>query len=502
MTDPRIKGHQAGVPQAGNTGRVGGSAGTQPIDPAAPAAPDAPAMAGDTLVGTVTAAAKAAQHELYRAVGMAPDGAVDPEATATGQASVRAVGAWTPKQEAPDATEPERGVYTWVQNRIEASVQAIFARRKVAPVVGPRARTAPAAPAWNPATAGTNGDGSLEPPRAQPTTGAPAPGQGKVSPTGLTGGNSVVRFGESGDPSNFTVLDQGSTNGCGTTSLAMMLNYMAGGKPLFDREKVDHQIRHFNMFTSPGDIAAYAERHGLEASVHTDSSIADLRRMIDQGLPVQVLLDVEEAHDGTGLHYEVVTGYGTGPDGKRYIELANPWGQREYMAEDAFLARWSDIKAKGFPLGINRVAIAMKPAGHPARLLPDQQGSFFDTTMTGLRVAQGLTQVTSGWARRDPATLTGGLFRLIAGGLVAIPTLLANAAGRWGSSWWSQGKAQLGGGFANTVRGLGKMAVGGLAVVATKPVEVVGNMASRGIDLVASGASGLVRGAGKVLSSL
>ncbi len=474
MSDPRIKGNNGGVPQTGGTGRVGANAGTQPIELKAVAVPEAAKMAGDSVAETANAAAV--------------------------QAARRVPLAWAPKRQLTEDAKPNRTVYPWLQDRIERSVKAIFAARKEGRPVA--ARSAPVAPAWNPATASTYGDGSLEPPRAQASAGALAPGQGKVSPTGLTGGNSVIRFADDGEPTNFTILDQGSTNGCGTTSLAMMLNYMAGGKPLFDREKVDRQIRHFNMFSSPGDIAAYAERHGLEASVHSDTSIADLHRMIDQGLPVQILMDIEESHDGTGLHYEVVTGYGTGPDGKRYIELANPWGQREFMAEDAFMARWSNLSGKGFPLGINRVAITMKPEGHPARLLNDERDSFIDTGMTGLRVAEGLTQVTSGWARRDPATLTGGLVRLVAGGLVAIPTLLANAASDWGGSWFKQGWSQLGKGFGGTLAGLGKMAVGGVTYALTKPVEIVGNVVSKGVDLVASGAKGVVRGIGKVFSAL
>ena len=413
-------------------------------------------------------------------------------AAPTASSAARAMAA-----EAMGPERPIRGLYPWVQARLERSMAAISARRVEVPAVVTRT-----GPDWDPATAGKNGDGSIAPPTARSTAGAPAPGQGAASPTGLSGGNSVFRYGEGGDPMNFHILDQGATNGCGTTSLAMILNYHAGGGRTFDREAIDRQIRHYNMFTSPGDIAAFAERQGLEAAVTTGTSLADLRRLIDQGLPVQVLLDVSESHDATGLHYEVVTGYGTGPDGQRYVELANPWGKREFMAEDAFVARWSSFTAKGMPLGIDRVAISLKPAGHPARLPADRRGSFLDTGMTALRVAEGLTQVTSGWARSDAALVAGGAVRLVAGGLVALPALLGNAAGDWGAARASEGRRQLGEGLGGTLAGLGKLAVGGLAWVASRPLEAVGNGASRVVDLVASGVTGLGRGIGKVISAL
>lgn len=410
--------------------------------------------------------------------------------------AARAVDRWRPQVVPEDIPSrlPHRHLFPWLLNRLDQLTDTMMAERR-APVaaLAPGARVQGLG--WDPATATRYSNGSLQPPMGRQVSGAPAPGAGPLTPVGLANGNSVLRFGTDGQPANMPILDQGATNGCGTTSLAMMLDFHSGGRE-FTRDRVDDAIRHYNLFSSPGDIAEYAERHGLEASIGARLKVDDLTKLIDQGLPVQVLLDVSDEHDGTGLHYEVVTGYGTGPDGKRYLELANPWGQREYMAEDAFMARWAHLKGGPFPLGIDRVAIALKPPGHPAQLPPDSRNDFISTSMTALRVVQGLTQVTNGWARHDIPNLLGGVVRLVAGGLVAIPALLGHAARTWGEGYWRQGRAAIDAG--SPVAGVAKMATGGLAWVAGIPFEGVGNVASRVVDLAATG----VRGAGRGIAGL
>jgi hypothetical protein len=403
-------------------------------------------------------------------------------------------GPWTPAEPVEEQTDqPFRELAPSVQGSILKAVNSIFARRdEAAPAVQ---EVAP--PTFDPATASTYGDGSLQAPNGQAGKNLPAPGKGKVTPPGLAGGNSVFRYGQDGSPSNFQILDQGSTNGCGTTSLAMMLDFLAGGKKVLDREAVDRSIRHYDMFTSPGEAAAFARRRGAQATIHSDTTLEQLRGMIDQGLPVQVLLDVNAEHDGSGLHYEVVTGYGTGPDGKRYIELANPWGQREYMPEQTFLEHWSNLTAKGFPLGINRVAICIKPRGSNAKLPGNDEGAFLDTGMTALRVARGLTQVTSGWARRDLGNLFSGAFRLVVGGLCAIPAMLGHGGREWAQHQIAGGRDDLAKG--QVLKGLGKLVGGAIAWVPSLALQVVGNVVNRTVDFVADGIFAASRGIGKLV---
>jgi uncharacterized protein YvpB len=370
-----------------------------------------------------------------------------------------------------------------VQHRIDASVGALFFQRRGLTGPAPRAMDT----GWDPRslTPYSNGALPVAPGRAQP--GAPAPGAGSVAPPGMVSGNTLIRYDAKGQPANYTVLDQGQTNGCGTTSLAMMLNYFAGGTLDHSRESVDRFIRHYDMFSSPGEIAKFAEERGLEASVHSGTTAEDLRRMIDAGLPVQILMDVSEGGDGSGLHYEVVTGHGTGPDGKRYFELTNPWGQREYMAEDVLLQKWTNLKAAGLPIGLDRVAIVMKPPGNPTPLLPDERGAVLNASTVALRVAQGITQVTSGWARSEPHTLAAGVVRTVVGGLGGLGAVLLEPGLRASERMLREGREQVGSGGLATVTGLGKLAGGAALGAVALPASVVSSAISWGADNVASG---------------
>src|SRR5579871_2163072 len=56
--------------------------------------------------------------------------------------------------------------------------------------------------------------------------------------------------------------NQGQTNGCGTTSLAMIMTYLGIPETQGD---VDGAIRRMNIFTSPTDILDFARSKGLSA---------------------------------------------------------------------------------------------------------------------------------------------------------------------------------------------------------------------------------------------
>ncbi|MEB3220944.1 MAG: C39 family peptidase [Candidatus Sericytochromatia bacterium] len=379
------------------------------------------------------------------------------------------------------ASRPGRPFAPWVQDRVESVVNAVFAQLRTRTAGAPlRTDTG-----WDPASQVPLDNGALPAAPGRPVPGAPAPGAGEVKPAGLLDGNTLLRYNADGQPTNYTLLDQGPTNGCGTTSLAMILNYFAGGRADYSREEVDRFIRHNELFTSPSDVAEFAEKRGFEASVHIGTTPDDLRRMVDAGLPVQILIDASKGERGTGLHYEVVTGYGTGPDGKRYFELTNPWGNREYMAEDVLMRKWTNVKAGPVPTALDRVAIVMKPPGHPA-VLPVDHRDDLQAASVALRIAQGLTQISSGWSRGEPLTVLAGLVRGLAGGLAGLPAVLLAPVHRFGDGLIGSGREALKQGGWEAAAG-GLKLVAGLAVrAAILPIEAVANVASLALDKAGS----------------
>ncbi|MFN3431390.1 MAG: hypothetical protein ACK46X_15730, partial [Candidatus Sericytochromatia bacterium] len=85
--------------------------------------------------------------------------------------------------------------------------------------------------------------------RAAGTAPVEAPAPKAVSESArLAGDQSTVKTTQEGkSPEDFDkfLQDQGQTNGCGTTSLAMLLSYWKGQPGAFTREKIDSSIRHF-----------------------------------------------------------------------------------------------------------------------------------------------------------------------------------------------------------------------------------------------------------------
>lgn len=242
---------------------------------------------------------------------------------------------------------------------------------------------------------------------------------------------------------------QGNTNACGTTSLAMLLSYW--GK-LTDHFKIDRSIRRMDMPTSPDDIVRYAESQGMRASMKSDASLSDLASMIDQGVPVQVLMDplfgsgkTEFDPSDSTLHYVTVTGYERGPDGKiANLVISDPGGSGSHYKVDAreFEEAWSNLRLLGAETGLNRVMVAMVPNddrviegtdGKRRRAsdirLPGNGllGDVFSPSKPGRVTMQGLANVTNGWKGGDLGSILGGVVQLVGGGIASLPAAGAKA---------------------------------------------------------------------------
>lgn len=172
--------------------------------------------------------------------------------------------------------------------------------------------------------------------------------------------------GQAIDPETGVTASQQS---CGTTSLAMLMNHLKPGSA--DQWAIDHEIRRSNKgsFTSPTDIVDYADRHGFRAAMTNNASVEDLARMIDQGVPVQVLMEPLESGgkggpdpNDLGIHYTVVNGYTRGADGKvQDVIVSDPWGLHYKMPVADFEKHWGDLRLKGVSTGLNRLMITMVP---------------------------------------------------------------------------------------------------------------------------------------------
>lgn len=157
--------------------------------------------------------------------------------------------------------------------------------------------------------------------------------------------------------------EQGITNGCGTTSLAMLLNFWKGKPEEYSRGRIDLSIRHFDMPTSPQNIAGYAQRQGFRTSVQNNASVEDLTGFLKQGVPAMVLFDPDGVDSDSTLHYVVATDYQTDDKGNvTHIRVADPWGgQMEDIPVEEFKQRWDKLAMGDHSTGVSNLFIPMLP---------------------------------------------------------------------------------------------------------------------------------------------
>lgn len=155
----------------------------------------------------------------------------------------------------------------------------------------------------------------------------------------------------------------GITNGCGTTSLAMLLSAWKDQPGAYTREKIDSSIRRFNLPTSPQNIVGFAEKQGFRAVAQNNGSVDDLKKFVDQGVPVQIMYDPDADGSDSTLHYVVVTDYEADAKGNvTSLTIADPWGGKiESVPVDEFKQRWDDLGLLGRSTGLNNLMIPVLP---------------------------------------------------------------------------------------------------------------------------------------------
>lgn len=149
-------------------------------------------------------------------------------------------------------------------------------------------------------------------------------------------------------------LDQGDTNACGTTSLAMTMTYLGVPKT---QQEIDYAIRrswHPDMYTAPSDIISYARTNGLRAQGLNNGRWQNVIDELMLGNPVMCLLNADfqypKALGGThlhGFHYVVVNGYRTAGNGTALAVFHDPnvgsFSQDMEASVSDFEAMWSDV---------------------------------------------------------------------------------------------------------------------------------------------------------------
>lgn len=173
--------------------------------------------------------------------------------------------------------------------------------------------------------------------------------------------------------------NQGKTNACGTTSLSMIMSFWKNQPGAYSKELLDPEIRQFDLPSSPHNLMEYARGQGFRASARNGSNLAEIKRLIDLGIPPQVLINPPKAEmqaNGrlglgasqwtddwdTVLHYTVVTNYTTDKDGNLVsVVLQDPQLGNLVVPAADFDRWWSNLKVVGQDTGISRMILAVAP---------------------------------------------------------------------------------------------------------------------------------------------
>jgi hypothetical protein len=251
---------------------------------------------------------------------------------------------------------------------------------------------------------------------------------GDAAPSGPSG--HIPEFGPNGDEMPF--YDQGNSQGCGTTSLSMILKYYGID---ISREDIDNAIRRTDskLGSNPGDLMEFARDHGLEAEGYNNASWEDLKSMVDKGYPCMASI----GNGDGGRHLIVVTGYETGADGKVHVLYHDPEqgdengvkGHEQSMTLDDFKSAWGQDD-----FGLKNYFMAFAPGGTdlPAGNDKGAEGA--------LGTHAGAENVVNGWDRIFSPECFGTFLHGIPqffGGLVQTVGCGVGALFQKGASWLS-----------------------------------------------------------------
>lgn len=142
------------------------------------------------------------------------------------------------------------------------------------------------------------------------------------------------------DGTRMPAIDQGNSNACGSSSLAMIMSYL--GVPT-SRQDVDREIRRVDKGLPPQPMIDYAREHGLNAEGYNHGSWDEIKGLVQRGVAVQVDINTQADGSQSNLHWLAVVGFRTDPaTGKEQIGVRNSaaGGKVEWMDRDQFEKKW------------------------------------------------------------------------------------------------------------------------------------------------------------------
>jgi len=296
---------------------------------------------------------------------------------------------------------------------------------------------------------------------------------------------------------------QGSSNGCGTTSLAMTMTYL--GVPE-TKDQIDSVIRRWDIFTSPEDMMDFARSKGLQAQGYNNGQWSDIESHIPLGQPCITVINADYGYPDnstiSGLHYVVITGFGIDSvNGQRYAIFHDPnWSTGDmYLYESQFVTMGNNV---GW--GFHDYYMAF--ATFASELPPGND----DGIQGVLGTLEGVTNITNGLANITQPTSVGGFFQGIVqfvGGVVETigsgVGALIQVAGQWVSGV-VKGIPVL----ANLIQPIGDL-INGVGAILGDVFNGVGNVITdlgtalgNAINDIGKGLTGIVRGLGSAFGSL
>jgi hypothetical protein len=210
------------------------------------------------------------------------------------------------------------------------------------------------------------------------------------------------------------LLNQGRSNGCGTTSLAMILTFLGVERT---QTEIDAEMRRQDIFAAPNDLAQYARGVGLNAKMYNHGTAQELVHFVDQGVPTQILTTADGSGDPAKMHYVVITGYERQQDGSVSFEVQNPWGVHQTWSAEELDARWGNT-----PFGFDHfyMAVAASEADLPSGRTKGVEGT--------LNAADGIGSVVAGYDRVVHARNAGEFLRGVGDAGSGVPQALIGGA--------------------------------------------------------------------------